>query len=594
MSTPPLPPTLAPWAPWLRMFDADLALSLGPLIQRLAAALGPFPTPASRGAGEPDGFGGLTRRGNYERLLVSEWLLAELMPDEFLRRAATSEHVFLDLARREPARARASVALIDVGPTQLGGPRIAHLAALIALARRADVVQASFAWGVLQAPDASLVTATTRDTLRALLRWRTAHSVTPEQWNAWRARIDAEAWQDVWIVGGPAPTTLRWPRSTRHLEIDEPIAEGPPALELVVRTHSGRARPIVLPLPDGPSCVRLIRDPFPQQQAAPTVAGTRTTGLIPDSELVISPMGDRVFARARGGGVIVYPVPHSARGGVGRPKLRFSNMRTPASAVAWHNRGAAALFAGEHGSAVIHQKPDRRATGDQSLKYAYVRAPFVPSPRLRPLLFRDGRTLVHDGADHLLGLVTSDKHTTRIDPIERQVLAAAEGPRWFAYVAGVSTDQDERTNWRLVIHQDSQPPRTVELGLSVPQAACFANHDQHGCLAAVVFAGRCQLYGMGEGFEWHTNGRVVGLLAEPRGDGMDRGPALITLGDDQRSFFAHHPTTTECLTVASEPVLHAVLSTVTGHLAYVTTAHTVVVLKPPYDAPLARFLVKPP
>ncbi len=94
--------------------------------------------------------------------------------------------------------------------------------------------------------------------------------------------------------------------------------------------------------------------------------------------------------------------------------------------------------------------------------------------------------------------------------------------------------------------------------------------------------------------EYHTTDRVIGLLAEDRDGPMKIGPALITLGDDQRTFFAVHETTTRRLTSAIEPVVHAVVSTVTGHLAYVTTEHTLVVLRPPYEAPLARFVVKKP
>ncbi len=595
MIVPALPPALAPWAPWLRMFPADLALSLGPLIQRLAAALGPFVTPAGSGDGEPDGFSGLTRRGNYERLLVSEWLLAELVPDEFLRRAATSEHAFLKLERREPALVRTSVALFDAGPTQLGGPRIAHLAALIALAHRAETSHASLAWGILQQPDAPLVTATTPTTIRALLRGRTAHPVGADHWNAWRARGEAEQWQDLWLIGGPVAPALRWSRSTHSIEIREPITEGPSTLDVVVRTASGRTTPVQLPLPDGPSCIRLMRDPFPHEDGAEAVDGARSSPYIPDSDLIISAHGDRVFARARGGGVIIYPVPHSARGGVGRPKRRFTEVKSPAAYVAWHNRGLAAVFVARPGPVVLYHRPITHATGDQRREYPHDPVPIVATRQLRALNFRSGRALILDGADKLLGLVTNADPSLRVHIVDEEVAAVAMAPRWVARVAGAFRGPEELMAWDLIIEEDASPARHIDLGVGLPLGAYFAHHDKFGCLAAINFdVGHWRLHGMGDHKpEYRTTDRVIGLLAAQPGF-PNLGPALITLGDDQRSFFARHETHTRLLTVATNPVVHAVLSTVTGHLAYVTAHHTVVVLRPPYDAPLARFIVKHP
>ncbi|HSF40711.1 MAG TPA: hypothetical protein VLT87_13030, partial [Thermoanaerobaculia bacterium] len=133
-----LPRPLAPWRPWLAIFPRDLALSLGPVLQRLSFAVGPLRMERASGEGDPDGFDGLAQRGPYERLLPSEWLLADEAPEEFLRRAAGGEHTFLHLARPVPGGSHLSVALFDAGPGQLGSPRIAQLAALIVLARRAE------------------------------------------------------------------------------------------------------------------------------------------------------------------------------------------------------------------------------------------------------------------------------------------------------------------------------------------------------------------------------------------------------------------------------------------------------------------------
>jgi len=132
-----LPAALAPWAAQLSSLPEELALALAPWVGRLALAVGPLSAVQSQRTGEPDGYSGLSRRGSYERLVIGEWGVADLFPDEFLRRAAAGEHLFLDLARREPRGALKSVAIVSAGPAQLGSPRLVHLAALIVLARRA-------------------------------------------------------------------------------------------------------------------------------------------------------------------------------------------------------------------------------------------------------------------------------------------------------------------------------------------------------------------------------------------------------------------------------------------------------------------------
>src|SRR5262249_50113041 len=124
-----LPRSLAPWARYLGIFPRETSLAIGPLVQRIALAVGPMRARSLSRAGDPDGFDDLSRRGSYERLLASEWLLADEAPDEFARRAAMGEHVFLSIARREPSGSRVSMALFDAGPNQIGSPRLAQLAA---------------------------------------------------------------------------------------------------------------------------------------------------------------------------------------------------------------------------------------------------------------------------------------------------------------------------------------------------------------------------------------------------------------------------------------------------------------------------------
>ena len=183
-----LPPELARWESELAALPPELARALAPWVGRLAVAIGPWSDARGRGDGEPDGVGALSRRGSYERLLASEWLLADELPDEFLRRAASSEHLFLATVRRAPSGSRRCVALFDAGPSQLGAPRIAHLALLIVLARRARDAGARFSWGVLQSSPA-LRENSDASAIRALLDARSVREAAREDLDGWRDHL---------------------------------------------------------------------------------------------------------------------------------------------------------------------------------------------------------------------------------------------------------------------------------------------------------------------------------------------------------------------------------------------------------------------
>src|SRR5262245_56636664 len=55
-----------------------------------------------------------------------------------------------------PATGGACLAVFDACPGHLGGPRVAQIATLLTLARRAEAAGVRFAWGVLQEPEAPL------------------------------------------------------------------------------------------------------------------------------------------------------------------------------------------------------------------------------------------------------------------------------------------------------------------------------------------------------------------------------------------------------------------------------------------------------
>lgn len=257
-----LPPELAPWADVLAGFAPDLAEAVGGLARRLDVLLGRVRArPRPRGD-DPDGYDGLARRGPYDRLLLSEWAVADALPDEFDRRAVSGEHAFLRLDRRDPAKGVRTLVLFDAGPDNLGGPRVVQLAALVVLWRRALAAGAELSWGVLQG--AALNATVDRASVQAFLAGRAARAATAE--DLARHRAAAGEVDEVWLVGAPRALADTVPGAL-HLALADVIAPDVAAVDVRLDRGAnalGRAR---LDLPPPALGKRLLTDPFPAPPA---------------------------------------------------------------------------------------------------------------------------------------------------------------------------------------------------------------------------------------------------------------------------------------------------------------------------------------
>jgi len=335
-----LPPALAAWAEPLSLFPPELALSLGPCVSRLAQALGPLAHPAEEISDDPNGYEGLSRRGSYERLLISEWLLADEVPEEFLRRAAQREHAFLALSFRKPGGSRSSLALFDAGPELIGEPRIGQLAALVVLSERARRAGVVFAWGVLQDEERRVCREITPLSILQLLLSRTARTASADDAAAWTA-IDGKplAADDLWVIGSPRTIAAGGPAASR-LEFEDPLLPGRRELVATVRRKALAPRPLELPLPERAECVRLLRDPFSALKA-PAPAPSPRTPASPANGIAFSQNGRRILVRHRDGSVSAHPVPNSPRMPAGLPQVFELKERETLVAAGWM-RGAGA------------------------------------------------------------------------------------------------------------------------------------------------------------------------------------------------------------------------------------------------------------
>jgi hypothetical protein len=318
MTSMQLPVQLEPWRIWLTLLAPDLVEAVGALLLRLDPLVGKLSSSARDAQDAPAGVGDIVLRGNYERMLMSEWLIADAEPDEFLRRAANNELLFTGPEPTVHKRSRLCIALFDVGPTQLGEPRLAHLAMFILLSRRAEEAGAQFLWGVLQMPG-KLTAEVGAAGLRGLFGARTLNAASEAdltQWGEALATAGADA-SDNWLVAGTRACALAPKVISSRIGITRDLLQPRLRVELTQRRSRREA---VLPLPDPAQAVRLLRDPF--QPLAPLgrirhMEGRPSLKQAPRFSLT----GGSLAVPQLDGGIAVYQVPQSPRVKPGKARL---------------------------------------------------------------------------------------------------------------------------------------------------------------------------------------------------------------------------------------------------------------------------------
>lgn len=508
-----LPPALAPWRAQLERFPEELALALAPLVQRLAAAVGPLGG-AYIGSEAPDGFDGVIQRGEYQRLLMSEWLLADEEPDEFLRRAAMHEHLFLRLAQREPRGCKRCLALFDAGPSQLGAPRLAHIAMLAVLERRALAAGAEFEFGMLQRPGQSFRRADVLG-VSSLLDARSCDETSAEQVAAWFEPLPPFAPEDeVWWIGGARLEQLVPLRPGPRMLVRDPLRAENDRLEVELQLRERRHQ-LVLELPEPSLRTRLIRDPF-QTPATHSIPNWR-------GGFRFSPDGRRVLVSER---PLVYSYADS-RGapyaGSGEPRVFRPPEDMKLVALTWHRRHFGVMFRGRGGWFLC-------VRGKQYPVGFVGRKPEPPLGDADPCrLFlvskRSQRALLLDAVGTLFRGELHGDGGYRFRPIHDRVLALDQRHGHFAYFAeanqGVAVGNlSSELN---MIARETVPARSAP--------TVYATHDpvsRCGAFAVDLTASkdcsRWAIHGPGavpEVVEVHNDHVVQGLVPGPRDQGAN-------------------------------------------------------------------------
>lgn len=329
-----LPRPLQPWRQWLGWFDVALAQQVGELVRRLSDLVGTAPSAGRGGQPEPDGLGDLRSRGPYERLLTSEWLLADEVPEEFMRRAVNGEHLFLAPRLRAARVERSIVAIFDCGPRALGSARAAHLAAWILLARRADEQGGTLRWGVLQAPGV-LRPGDTPAQLGHLMNARRFEAGTAAHAGQWRAALQASADagdREVWWIVAPGPGLPDARRDERVLALQAQLAGD--ALDARLAS-TGMQRHATLPLPPVAAITQLLRGDFRTRVAPPRPPPAervqRANRLSLTQGLTMSSPPGHVSAAELGQpAMLVFAIPRAGQGKLAKPRRQqWSAARPP-------------------------------------------------------------------------------------------------------------------------------------------------------------------------------------------------------------------------------------------------------------------------
>lgn len=595
-----LPPALAQWSEFLQIFPEEISLSLGPIIQRVSMIIGSPQARLNEKQGEPDGFDGLNRRGTYERLLLSEWMLADELEDEFMRRAVMGEHLFLSRAHSSPVGTRASLALFDAGPSQLGSPRIAHIAALIVLAHRADSAGSSFSWGVLQQPGTPAFREVNAGNIMTLLAARSHCEVSDSQVAAWEERLATwSGLDDVWLIGGKRLSRIQTEKRSSRLYVEDVIEPYKRKLRLSCNSASGLSSEVILELPANNISTRLLRDPFaavvPEIQKA---AASTYTG----SGLLFDMTGTKLFTRTAKWGVTAFTVPNSPRAGTGRPKSYHTRTWRSVCAVGRVGR-AIALISPEEG--FVHLEYCRQAAIKLAPGY-YIDnnglVSFTPGADDGPLtpcfsLPWDGEVAAVDGAGSLFRF---SRLKGDVNVVESKAVSGT------AHLIATDVLAVNISNSRLVYVGREWPDDQFRV-VSIGEGIARTTTPQEKALSA-YFGPPSKLAGPKFGllalqeteFQWlvisgegqkvvvtPASARVFGVLADDSGGAE---PGLLALEDNFQTVTLNGRNWRREILHAHAPVEHIALCQRAPYIAYSTVDGEIVIYSVLHRADLCRYL----
>lgn len=587
-----LPASLAPWSKQLSVFPNELSMAIGPMVQRIAAAIDPLHLEKVPGDDDPDGFDGLVNRGSYERLIASDWLLADEIPEEFERRATMQEHLFLKTAKRDRAHGFGSIVLFDSGPDQLGSPRLAHLAILIVLIRRADRARANFAWGILQNPSLPFLHGSGESEMMELLRARTSTNASEFALNAWIKRsLETNRPEEIWLVGGARLHQISPHHVVSRVKVEDILEPGMRQVSVEIQRPRGRPRKVLLDLPENGACARILRDPYQIGVSVPRTVSALTA----TSGLIFAHGGRRLFTTIGDATLMSFPVPNSP-------------WDTPGKAT-HHTLGNIGRIAAANGlghSTIIV------SVEEISLRISYVglvTESYPPPGRYffrldqfawpqendQGLLFPCVRSGVPHGDKSILFVLDASGNLFRLEPAADEQVALLEetGVLALTSLAGlpayVIADKAKRTVAYMPVGRERH--RTVVLSDSDPVEKAFFGFGAHTqfpfCLFAVQKSPSSWLVVSGQNrrneIRTEEKQEIAGVIQE-----TNYAEALISLRENRHVVTLKGSDWERTLFETPDSIAHLTVSQTRPWFAYSTTKGDITV----YSLPLARSLCR--
>lgn len=588
-----LPASLAPWSKQLSVFPNELSMAIGRIVQRVAAAIDPLHLEDVPGDDDPDGFDGLVNRGSYERLIASDWLLADEIPEEFERRATMREHLFLKTARRDRAHGLGSIVLFDSGPDQLGSPRLAHLAILIVLIRRAERARANFAWGILQNPGLPFLRGSGESEMMELLRSRTSTNVSDSVLNDWIKRsVETNRPEEIWLVGGSRLHQISPHHVVSRVKVEDILEPGMRQVSVEIQRPKGRPRKVLLDLPENSACARLLRDPYQIGVTVPrkVSAHTRTSGLI------FAHGGRRLFTKIGDGTLMSFPVPNSPLDTPGNAKQH--TLGNIGRIVAANRLGRSTIIV---------------SVEEISLRISYVGKESYPSPghyflrhdqfawpreNDQGLLFPCVRPPVPQGDKSSLFVLDASGNLFRLEPATNEQVALLEesGVLALTSLAGIpaylSVDRAKRTveytsvgreRYRTVISRDSDSVEKAFFGPGAHTQAPF-------CLFAIPKGPSSWIVvsspNRSNEIRTEQTQEIVGVMQGP-----NYADALISLRENGHVLTLKGTGWERTLFKSPDPIAHLSVCQSKPCIAYLTTKGDVTVYSLPLRRNLCRYLI---
>lgn len=282
--------------PMLRILQGHL-LSLEPLLRTVNSQ-------SQSAKGNFEGIGGLTLRGDINRIIQSELLLRSEVPLEFLRRVSEGEALYMEAEHSNPEERVIYRVIISVGPYMLGHGRLLALASLIFLARAAQSRNAVLHWAYLPTDKqinwfeglsvnsvkrflkfASFRDANEEDIRGAIEQWE-AFNVSPDRKGGAKKGAE-ESVVESWLIAasGPASKELE-PNGAVNallLSLDPPPFEGPQTGIIDLQLKGRNVRRITAAFPPDTICVSALNRPFNPKTFAQD-AQAEGAGTIPNGQ----------------------------------------------------------------------------------------------------------------------------------------------------------------------------------------------------------------------------------------------------------------------------------------------------------------------